>query len=81
MGIDLIGTAAGDVASVTGDAAYDTVALYEAASARHAQVVVPPTRTAKVSCRGPRSSAHDHAITDVETLGRREWKKISGYHR
>ena len=43
VGIDLIGAAAGDVASVTADAAYDTVAFYEAASARHAQVVVPPT--------------------------------------
>ncbi len=32
VGIDLIG-AIGDVASVTGDAAYDTVAFYEAASA------------------------------------------------
>jgi hypothetical protein len=35
VGIALIGAAAGPVASVTGDAAYDTVAFYEAASARH----------------------------------------------
>jgi hypothetical protein len=54
VGVDLIGAAAGPVASVTGDAAYDAVAFYEAASAGHAQVVAPPTRTAKVSCRGPR---------------------------
>jgi IS5 family transposase len=81
VGIDLIGAAAGGVASVTGDAAYDTVAFYEAASARHAQVVVPPTRTAKVSRRGPRSRARDRTIADVEALGRRHWKKVSGYHR
>ena len=81
VGIDLSGAAVGDVASVTGDAAYDTVAFYEAASARHAQVVVPPTRTAKMSRRGPRSSARDRAIAAVETLGRRQWKKASGYHR
>ena len=31
VGIDLIGAAAGDIASVTADAAYDTVAFYEAA--------------------------------------------------
>jgi hypothetical protein len=80
VGIDLIGAAVGDVASVTGDAAYDTVGFYEAASARHARVVVPPTRTAKVSRRGPRSSARDRAITDVKALGRRQWKKASGYH-
>jgi len=81
VGIDLLGAAVGRVASVTGDAAYDTVAFYEAASARHVRVVVPPTRTAKVSRRGPRSSARDSVITDVETLGRRQWKKASGYHR
>ena len=57
VGIALIGAAAGDIASVTADAAYDSVAFYEAASARHAQVVVPPTRTARVSRPGPRSRA------------------------
>ncbi|AMY11858.1 hypothetical protein LuPra_05125 [Luteitalea pratensis] len=81
VGIDLIGAAVGNVASVTADTAYDTVAFYEAASGRHAQVVVPPTRTARVSRRGPRSRARDRVISDVETLGRRAWQKASGYHR
>jgi len=81
VGIDLIGAAAGAVASVTGDGAYDTVAFYAAASARDARVVVPPTRTAKVSRGRPRSSARDQAITSVETLGLRQWKKASGYRR
>jgi hypothetical protein len=79
-GADLIGAATGAVASVTADAAYDTVAFYEAARARHAQVVVPPIITARVSRHGPRSSVRDRTITDVETLGRRAWKKASGYH-
>jgi hypothetical protein len=78
VGIDSIGATVGDIASVTADAAYDTVAFYEAASARHAQVVVPPIRTAKVSRHGPRSSVRDRTISDVETLGRREWQKASG---
>jgi IS5 family transposase len=81
VGIELVGAAAGAVASVTGDGAYDTVAFYEAASSRDARVVVPPTRTAKVSRGRPRSSARDQAITSVETLGRRQWKKASGYHQ
>ena len=55
--------------------------VYEAAGARHAQLVVPPTRTAKVSRRGPRSRARVRTISDVETLGRRDWQKASGYHR
>jgi hypothetical protein len=81
VGIDLIGAAAGDVASVTADAAYGTIAFYEAAGAPPARVVVLPTRTARVSRRGPRSSARDRAIADVEALGRRRWKEASGYHR
>jgi hypothetical protein len=81
VGIALIGAAAGSIASVTADAAYDTVAFHEAASARHAQLVVPPIKTAKVSRHGPRSSVRDRTITDVATLGRRQWQKASGYHR
>ena len=34
-----------------------------------------------MSRRGPRSSARDRAITDVEALGWRQWKKATGYHR
>lgn len=81
VGIDLIGAAPGDVASVTGDGAYDTVGFYEAAGARHAAVVVPPARTAKVSRSRPRSRVRDRTIDEVDTLGRRAWKKTSGYHR
>jgi len=80
VGIELIGVA-GDIASVTGDAAYDTGAFDEAASARHARVVVPPIRTAKVSRRRPRSRARDRAITTVEMLGRRQWTQTSGSHQ
>ena len=41
-GISLIEQVDGDIASVTADAAYDTLAFYEAACARGARVVVPP---------------------------------------
>ena len=59
----------------------DTVAVYETAGARGATVVVPPARTAHVSGHGPRSPARDRTITLVKQLGRRRWKKVSGYHR
>ena len=80
-GIDLIEAVAGDVARVTADAAYDTIAFYESAGARDAQVVVPPATTATVSRRGPRSSARDRTIKKVDAIGRRRWKKASGYHQ
>ena len=80
IGIDLIETVDDEIARVTTDAAYDTVAVYEAAGMRDATVVVPPSKTAKGSRRRPRSRARDRTITDVKTLGRRRWKKEAGYH-
>src|SRR5262245_56670229 len=57
MAIELIKAVDGRVASITGDAAYDAIAFYDAAGARGATVVVPPAKTARVSRRTPRSSA------------------------
>ena len=79
-GIRLIASAGGDPESVTADA-YDTVGFYDAAGARGATVVVPPTSTANVSRHGPRSRAHDRTISAVKRVGRRRWKKLSGYHQ
>ncbi len=79
--INLIEAVDGDIASVTADAAYDTIAFYDAASARGATVVVPPTKTATVSRRRPRSGARDRTIKQVKEIGRRLWKKVSGYQR
>ena len=70
-----------DIARVTADAAYDTIAFYEAATARGATVVVTPDKTARVSRRGPRSRARDRTIKKMQTIGRRRWKKEAGYHR
>ena len=66
-GITLMGAVDGDVASVTGDTAYDTIAFYDAATAHGAKVVVPPARTARLSRRRPRSKARDH--TKFRSLG------------
>ena len=60
--IELITAVDGGLTSVTGDAAYDTIAFYEMAAARGAIVVVPPNKTARVSRRRPRSSARDRTI-------------------
>ena len=79
-GITLIEAVDGALGRVTADAAYDTIGFYEAAGARGATVVVPPTSTAHVSRHGPRSSARDHTILAVKEIGRRRWKQTSGYH-
>ncbi|MFT4571125.1 MAG: hypothetical protein ACI91F_002005, partial [Candidatus Binatia bacterium] len=79
-GLHLIEETVGKIASVTADAAYDTVAIYEAARARGAKVVVPPIRTARVTRQGPRSAVRDRTIGEVARIGRRQWQKESGYH-
>jgi hypothetical protein len=71
-----------DLASFTADAAYDTLAIYDACSARGAEVVIPPSKSATRSCqRRSRSSARDRTILRIKEVGRRQWKKESGYHQ
>ena len=70
-GMSLIEQADGQLARVTADAAYDTIAFYDAAGARRATVVVPPARTASLSRRGPRSRVRDSTIKRVKVLGQR----------
>jgi len=67
-----------DIASFTADAAYDTIAIYDSATARGAKVIVPPRKTAT---RSKRASARDRTVRRVRKVGRRQWKKESGYHR
>ena len=70
------------VKSFTGDGAYDSVAIYKAASERGARVVVPPSKAVRNSRRRkPRSAKRDRTIRRVQKVGRRRWKKESGYHR
>ena len=68
-GITLIEAVDGALGRVTADAAYDTVGFYEAAGARRATVVVPPTSTAHVSRHGPRSSARDRICRNQDPSG------------
>ena len=80
-GLDLLTAVKGPLVRVTADVAYDTVAVYETATARGATIIIPPAKTANISGHGPRSPARDRTITLVKQLGRRRWKKASGYHR
>jgi hypothetical protein len=78
----LIDSVEGDIETLTADSAYDTLAIYDVAAARDAKVVVPPSKSATRSRqRRSRSSARDRTIMRVKEIGRRQWKKESGYHR
>jgi IS5 family transposase len=78
----LIDNVEGDIGSLTADSAYDTLAIYDASAARGVEVVVPPSKSATRSRqRRCRSSARDRTIMRVKEIGRRQWKKESGYHQ
>ena len=79
-GVDMIEAIDRSIAKLTADAAYDPVAIYDAAASRGAAVVVPPVRTAKVNRRRPRSRAGDATVRRVGEIGSRAWKKESGHH-
>ena len=80
--LDLIDTVKSDIASFTADAAYDTLAIYDASTARGGEVVVPASRSATRSRQQrSRSRARDCTISRIKEVGRRQWKKGSGYHR
>jgi hypothetical protein len=79
VGGDFVDSVPGKVCRVIGDGAYDSRALYDAAISRGARVVVPPIKTAQTGGRGCR--ARDRVVRRVRKVGRRQWKKESGYHR
>jgi hypothetical protein len=80
-GIEIIKQTKGKLSSVTCDAAYDTRAIYQQATSKGARVVVPPVQSASATRRGPRSTQRDRTIRRIDKVGRRRWKKESGYHR
>lgn len=82
VGARIVEHVPGQLASVTGDAAYDTHEVYDAARRREAAVIVPPIASAIPDDRAvPRSPDRDATVRRVESVGLREWKRRSGYGR
>ena len=78
-GIGLLGKVDAKIKTVIGDSAYDTRPFYAAAMNRGARVVVPPIANAIAD--GKQSPARDRTVRRMAKVGRRQWKKESGYHR
>ena len=67
--LDLIDGLADDIASFTADAAYDTLAIYDASAARGIEVVVPPSKSATRSRqRGSPSNARDVIRNTIDEI-------------
>ncbi len=71
-GLGLIDQVEGDIACVTGDAAYDTAAIYAASGTRGAEVVVPPVKGTVVSRSKLPLSARDTTVLKVNAMGQRK---------
>ena len=81
VGVEIIKNVSRPIRRVIADAAYDTKPIYDAAERDEAEVVVPPTSNASTSTRRARSAARTRTVKLVKEMGRRRWKKESGYHR
>ena len=68
--------------NIQADGAYDNNAIYELFAELGAKVVVPPIKTAVTSKARPRGAkARNRTINRVRKVGRRKWKKETGYQR
>lgn len=80
---ELLDAVPAPIDTVTGDGAYDQWKVYETIDQRQAQPRIAPRHDAKIkrhaNAAGPRL-ARDQTIRQIRQLGRKQWKKSSGYH-
>lgn len=70
------------IAEIGGDGAYDTRAAYAAAAARNAALLVPPRHNGRPwTTPTSGAGARNETLRSIKHLGRRLWKRWSGYHR
>ena len=70
------------IASISGDGAYDTRSVYKASAARNAALLVQPRRNGRPwKTRTAGAGERNETLRAIKHLGRRLWKRWSGYHR
>ena len=69
------------LASVSGDGAYDTKGCHEAIALREAQTIIPTRKNAKPWKRIILVPRRNEILQATRRLGRTIWKRWSGYHR
>lgn len=71
-----------NIATVTGDGAYDTKACHSAIAAIGASAIIPTRKNARLWKKYPPGAhARNEILRATQRLGRTIWKKWSGYHR
>lgn len=70
----------GPISQVSTDGAYDFMTCYDAIAEREARAVVPPRSNAVIWGNGA-MDARDANLRRIYEIGRKAWKRESGYHR
>jgi IS5 family transposase len=69
-----------EIAQVSADGAYDTIACHQAIAARQAKAAIPPRENAVITDIG-QWDAREQAVRRIEEIGRPAWKQEVNYHR
>ena len=69
-----------EIGAVCADGAYDFQCCYQALKERAARPLIPPRSDAVVRSKSP-FEQRDENVREIKKVGRRGWKKESGYHR
>ena len=81
----LIRETPGELKQVSGDGSYDKRKFYEVCTQRGVgRITVPPQRNAKIWQHGNSAKAplpRDQNLRRIRRVGRKKWKRESGYHR
>ena len=81
---DLVEQVDRPIRQVSADGAYDKRKCYEVLEATGAKVTIPPRRDAKIWQHGNSGGEpwqRDENLRAIRRLGRKRWKRESGYHR
>ena len=70
-----------EIKQVGGDGGYDYTDCYEEIAKRKARAVIPPRRTGRLHPEDERLRARDKNLREIRKVGRKKWKRESGYHR
>ena len=73
-----------DIDKFAGDGAYDKKKVHNNLERRKIKAIIPPRKNARIgkhgNCGG-KAKPRDKIIRQIRKLGRKGWKKKSGYHR
>jgi len=81
---DLMEQIEGEVKQLSGDGGYDSHETYEYIASLGASPVIPPRKDAVIAqhgnCKTP-PKARDEVLRAIRKVGRKNWKRQSGYHK